>query len=192
MTGSEPSAPARITVLRLGHRIGRDPRISTHVGLVARAFGAERFLLAGEADKDVLSNLREVSKRFGGEFEATHEDSALGWLRRFTTDAGDGMPGVAVHLTMYGEPHEQAISQIPTDRPLAVVVGGAKVGKEYYEVCQHNVAVGNQPHSEVAALAVFMAAFLGGMPGANQFSGGQLEIRPSSRGKDVVDYSEDE
>ena len=93
---------------------------------------------------------------------------------------------------MYGEPHEQAINQIPTDRPLAVVVGGAKVGKEYYEVCQHNVAVGNQPHSEVAALAVFMAAFLGGMPGAHQFSGGQLEIRPSVRGKDVLDHSEEE
>ena len=192
MTSSEPSAPAPIAVVRLGHRRGRDPRISTHVGLVARAFGADRFLLAGESDEDVLSNLREVSKRFGGGFEATHVDSALGWLKRFTKDAGDGKPGVAVHLTMYGEPHEQAISEIPTDRPMAVVVGGAKVGTEDYEVCQHNVAVGNQPHSEVAALAVFMASFLGGMPGANQFSGGQLEIRPSARGKNVVDYSEEE
>ena len=178
-------------MLRLGHRRGRDPRISTHVGLVARAFGAERFLLAGETDDDLLSNLREVSERFGGEFEATHEDSALGWLRRFTTDAGDGKPGVAVHLTMYGESHEQAICEIPRDRPLAVVVGGAKVGKEYYEVCQHNVAVGNQPHSEVAALAVFLAAFRG-MPAASEFSGGQIEIRPSARGKDVVDHSVEE
>ena len=69
MTSSEPSAPGPITVLRLGHRRGRDPRISTHVGLVARAFGANRFLLAGEPDVDVLSNLREVSKRFGGELK---------------------------------------------------------------------------------------------------------------------------
>ena len=59
-------------------------------------------------------------------------------------------------------------------------------------MCQHNVAVGNQPHSEVAALAVFMAAFFGGMPGANQFSGGQIEIRPSARCKEVVDHSEEE
>ena len=191
MTSSGQSTPGPITVLRLGHRRGRDPRISTHVGLVARAFGAQRFLLAGEADNDVLSNLREVSERFGGEFEATHEDSALAWLRRFTTDAGDGKPGVAVHLTMYGESHEQAICEIPRDRPLAGVVGGAKVGRGYYEVCQHNVAVGNQPHSEVAALAVFLAAFRG-MPAASEFSGGQIEIRPSARGKDVVDHSEEE
>ena len=31
-----------IIVLRLGYRIGRDPRITTHLGLVARAFGATK------------------------------------------------------------------------------------------------------------------------------------------------------
>jgi tRNA (cytidine56-2'-O)-methyltransferase len=30
----------RITVLRLSHRVGRDERVTTHVGLTARAFGA--------------------------------------------------------------------------------------------------------------------------------------------------------
>ncbi|HIG03532.1 MAG TPA: tRNA (cytidine(56)-2'-O)-methyltransferase, partial [Candidatus Poseidoniales archaeon] len=28
----------QIAVLRLGHRLGRDPRITTHLGLVARTF----------------------------------------------------------------------------------------------------------------------------------------------------------
>jgi tRNA (cytidine56-2'-O)-methyltransferase len=40
----------RVTVLRLGHRPERDKRITTHVGLVARAFGAEEMLLAGGGD----------------------------------------------------------------------------------------------------------------------------------------------
>ena len=31
---------SKISVLRLGHRLVRDDRVSTHVGLVARAFGA--------------------------------------------------------------------------------------------------------------------------------------------------------
>jgi len=31
----------KTTVLRLGHRISRDKRTSTHIALVARAFGAE-------------------------------------------------------------------------------------------------------------------------------------------------------
>ena len=44
----------RVDVLRLGYRRGRDPRITTHLALVGRAFGADRFLLAGEEDKDLF------------------------------------------------------------------------------------------------------------------------------------------
>ena len=32
-----------IEVLRLGHRVGRDPRITTHLALVSRAMGADQF-----------------------------------------------------------------------------------------------------------------------------------------------------
>jgi tRNA (cytidine56-2'-O)-methyltransferase len=34
-----------ITVLRIGHRPERDKRITTHVGLVSRAFSAEKMLV---------------------------------------------------------------------------------------------------------------------------------------------------
>jgi len=34
-----------ITILRIGHRISRDKRITTHVALVARAFGAEKIYI---------------------------------------------------------------------------------------------------------------------------------------------------
>ena len=34
-----------IIVLRIGHRIGRDKRITTHVALVARAFGANKIII---------------------------------------------------------------------------------------------------------------------------------------------------
>jgi len=70
-----------ITVLRLGHRTGRDPRISTHLGLTARAFGADTFLLAGDYDSSLLSGIGDVAERFGGEFEVRHEESPLGFLQ---------------------------------------------------------------------------------------------------------------
>ena len=35
----------RIIILRLGHRYARDKRISTHIGLVARAFGANELVM---------------------------------------------------------------------------------------------------------------------------------------------------
>ena len=34
-----------VAVLRLGHRPGRDNRMTTHVGLTARALGADRVII---------------------------------------------------------------------------------------------------------------------------------------------------
>ena len=39
-----------VNVLRLDHRIGRDTRITTHVCLTSRAFGASKIYLSGEED----------------------------------------------------------------------------------------------------------------------------------------------
>ena len=145
----------KLDVLRLGYRKGRDPRITTHLALVARAMGADGFLLAGDEDNELFENLNSVNSRFGGGLETKHV-SGLGHLRRHV-EAG----GVAVHLTMYGEPFRKAIPKIRRDKPVLIVVGGAKVPGDVYKLCQHNVAVGNQPHSEVAALALFMEALFG-------------------------------
>ena len=54
----------RVDVLRLGYRRGRDPRITTHLALVARALGSDGFLLAGDDDQEMFDNLNSVSKRF--------------------------------------------------------------------------------------------------------------------------------
>ena len=50
-------AGERVDVLRLGYRLGRDPRITTHLALVGRALGANRFLLAGDEDPKMFENL---------------------------------------------------------------------------------------------------------------------------------------
>ena len=38
-----------VVVLRYGHRPGRDDRMTTHVGLTARALGADRVILPDNA-----------------------------------------------------------------------------------------------------------------------------------------------
>ena len=79
----------RVDVLRLGYRLGRDPRITTHLALVGRALGADRFLLAGDEDPKMFENLESVADRFGGGMETEHIHSPMGWLRRFVEeDAG--------------------------------------------------------------------------------------------------------
>ena len=175
----------RLNVLRLGYRKGRDPRITTHLALVARALGADGFLLAGDEDKEMFDNLNSVSDRFGGNLDTQHV-SGLGHLKKHLENGG-----VAVHLTMYGEPFRKAIPKIRRDRPVVVVVGGAKVPGDVYKICQHNVAVGNQPHSEVAALALFMDAWFGESASERNFDNARLIIEGTNDGKLVHDLRED-
>ena len=49
-----------ITVLRIGHRLGRDKRITTHVALVARAFGANKILI--DTKDDIMEKNIHVSQ----------------------------------------------------------------------------------------------------------------------------------
>jgi tRNA (cytidine56-2'-O)-methyltransferase len=186
------TAPA-FKVLRLGYRKGRDPRITTHLALVSRALGATDFLLAGDEDEGLFDNVQSVNERFGGAMNCEHVGAGLSWLKRFSTDdAGDGEPGVTVHLTMYGEPYRSVIPRIRRDRPVTVVVGGAKVPSDVFEHAHYNVAVGNQPHSEVAALALFMEAWFGDGGTERHFPNARLVIEPSARGKAVHDNERDE
>lgn len=166
----------RITVLRLGHRPERDKRITTHVCLTARALGVERVAIS-EKDERVVAGVRDVVKRFGGPFEI--EDGVP--LRPLLK----GFDGTKVHLTMYGLPMPEVIPRIPLDRDLLVVVGAEKVPREVYDLVDHNVAVGNQPHSEVAALALFLYALRGPEALEKTFSGGEIAVEGSARGKIV-------
>ena len=174
----------KLDVLRLGYRKGRDPRITTHLALVARAMGADGFLLAGDEDKEMFENLESVSERFGGSLETSHV-KGMSHLKKHVQDGG-----VAVHLTMYGEPFRKAIPKIRRDRPVVIVVGGAKVPGDVYKICQHNVAVGNQPHSEVAALALFMDAWFGESASEKKFEDARLIIEGTNDGKLVHDMND--
>jgi tRNA (cytidine56-2'-O)-methyltransferase len=68
-----------------------------------------------------------------------------------------------------------------------VVVGAEKVPTEVFGICDVNVAVGNQPHSEVAALALFLDRYFGGVAHRREFAGARLTIEPSAKGKQVRD-----
>ncbi len=165
-----------ITVLRIGHRPARDKRVTTHVALTARAFGAGRVLVDAR-DPGLEKTVRSVVRRFGGPFEI---ETGVAWrptLRAFR--------GTKVHLTMYGLPLDDVLPTLPRD-DLLVVIGAEKVPSDLYRLADVNVAVGNQPHSEVAALAVFLDRLLEGRGLRHEFAG-RLRIRPSAHGKDVVD-----
>ncbi|VVB95060.1 tRNA (cytidine(56)-2'-O)-methyltransferase [uncultured archaeon] len=174
----------RIIILRLGHRIQRDQRITTHVALTARALGAEGMLLDSD-DSGIEKSLEEASGRWGGSFYVRRIASWKSEIKKWK-EAG----GKVLHLTMYGVNLPDAIPQIVADAGnLMIVVGAEKVPPEMYELADWNVAVGNQPHSEVAALAIVLdriKAAEGKDALRTQFTGGEIEIVPKKRGKEVI------
>src|SRR3989338_5793266 len=146
-----------IIILRLGHRPFRDQRISTHCGLVARAFGADKIIYSGEKDDKFENSIRGVVGNFGGKFEIRHTES---WKKTLSEYRKKGFK--IVHLTMYGLQIQKEIRKIKKCKKLLVVIGGEKVQPEAYQLADFNVSVTNQPHSEAAALAVFLDKYFGG------------------------------
>jgi tRNA (cytidine56-2'-O)-methyltransferase len=169
-----------ITVLRLGHRPERDKRITTHVALTARAFGANRIVVSTK-DPGLEESVRDVVKRFGGDFTISTGINWRRYLQEYT--------GVVVHLTMYGLPVDEVAPQVK-DGEVLVVVGAEKVPPEVYQRADLNVAVGNQPHSEVAALAILLDRIFQGRALYKEFPGGRMRVLPCERGKNVVELSE--
>lgn len=171
----------RIVILRLGHRPQRDQRITTHVGLTARALGAEGMLLASE-DSGIEKSILEAAKRWGGSFYVKRITNWKSEIKKWKETGGK-----VLHLTMYGINLPDVIHEIKTEE-LLVVVGAEKVPPEIYRLADWNVAVGNQPHSEVAALAVVLDRLQtasGKDPLKTHFSGGEFEIIPDRAGKGV-------
>lgn len=165
-----------ITVLRIGHRIGRDKRITTHVALVARAFGANKIAISAK-DTKIEETLRSTCTRFGGNFEIESGINAKKIIRNWD--------GSIVHLTMYGEELEKSINNMDKSKDLLIIVGAEKVPGYIYEMADFNVSVGNQPHSEVAALAIFLDRYNKGLWLNKKFEG-KLEIIPNNERKEVI------
>ena len=173
-----------VAVLRLGHRPGRDERMTTHVGLTARALGADRVVLP-DAAGEAVETADEVTARFGGPFSVEATESPLGFVREWD--------GAVVHLTMYGERLQDVIEDVRGrhgEAPTLVVVGGGKVPFEVYERADWNVGVTNQPHSEIAALAVFLDRLFEGRELDREWAGAERVVVPRARGKRVEDAEE--
>jgi tRNA (cytidine56-2'-O)-methyltransferase len=171
-----------IYVLRLGHRPSRDKRISTHVALTARALGA-RGIYVSTKDKELEDSVSDVAHRFGGDFEIKTGIRWRNFLKEFD--------GTKVHLTMYGVHLDDAVPRIRREmkEKMLIVVGAEKVPPEVYQESDFNVAVGNQPHSEVAALAIFLDRLTAGRGLRTEFQG-KMKVLPCERGKRVVNLDD--
>jgi len=166
-----------IVVLRVGHRPERDQRVTTHVGLAARALGARGMYLAAD-DKGVVQSISDVVMRWGGDFFIGHKVSWKRCIREWKESGG-----CVVHLTMYGERLQDREDEMRQRSKILVVVGAEKVPGELYGLADYNIGVTSQPHSELSSLAVFLDHIFSGSELDSEFPGAKIRIVPSPEGK---------
>jgi len=168
----------QIEVLRLSHRIQRDPRLSTHVSLTARAFLASKIYYSGNKDSSLENSVNKVTEQFGGNFTIEHipfpeklikEKKKSGFL--------------IVHLTCYGLTLPSTISKLKKSIKILVVVGGEKVPPEIFNLADYNISITSQPISEVSALAILLHELNSGKELESSFKNAKTQILPSNRGK---------
>jgi tRNA (cytidine56-2'-O)-methyltransferase len=150
MRGRIRSSVDRVCVLRLGHRPSRDARVTTHVALAARAFGADGMYLAAH-DPGVVESITDVVHRWGGDFFIQDSVSWRPCIRQWKENGGQ-----VVHLTMYGQSFTEVMAELRLHGQILVVVGAEKVPGELYGLADYNLSVTSQPHSEISGLAVFL------------------------------------
>lgn len=170
----------KIEVIRYGHREERDRRVTSHCCLVARAFGADRIVVCGKKDKALEKSVEGINRNWGRGISLAFSKN---WKKELLAKRRLGWK--IVHLTMYGLPLDEEIGKIRREKKVAVLIGSQKVPGEAYRLADYNVSVTMQPHSEVAALAVFLHELLEGKELEKSFPGARMKIVPCACGKKV-------
>ena len=177
-----------VTIFRIGHRIFRDKRITTHLALVSRALGASGIVIAGEKDVNIIKSVQKVVTEWGGNF--TIKFIPFDEWKPFLEERVDRQDKI-IHLTMYGENFPifrkrkdfiELRSSPDLLKRLLIVVGGEKVPAKVFQYANWNVAISNQPHSEVGSLSIFLnRLILDSLE--RSFSKPSRKINPSIAGK---------
>jgi tRNA (cytidine56-2'-O)-methyltransferase len=139
-------------------------------------------------DEKIKETLEKVTKNWGGPFFFE-----MGTPWKEAVKEWKAKEGVVVHLTAYGENIQtsdmlQRIKEAEKD--ILVIVGSQKVPREFFSEAfsDFNVAVGNQPHSECAGLAVFLDRLFEGEELERSFKNAKVMIIPQKRGKKIINF----
>ena len=168
-----------IEVVRIGQRLVRDDRVTTHVALVSRAFGAKKIFMT-EVNSEIKESLEKINKTWGGNFVVEFIDK---WKTIVKKKKDENFR--VVHLTMYGESINDVQEKLRKEENLLVVVGAEKVPREIYELADYNVGVGSQPHSEISALAILLDRIQKGKQFEKTYPDAIRKIIPTKNGKNV-------
>ncbi len=168
----------KVQVLRLGHRIYRDIRTTTHCALTSRALGAEKITIIGETDYSIEDSVNKIVNNWGGKFKIRFAENIKNEINKIKKEKY-----CIVHLTMYGELLGKKIKEIRKKNKICIIVGAEKVPPLVYEKSDYNISIGNQPHSEIAALALTLHEVFEGKELNKKFPNNKIKIIPQKKGK---------
>ena len=168
-----------IEVVRIGQRLVRDDRVTTHVALVSRAFGAKRIFMS-EVNPEIKDTVEKINKTWGGKFEVQFINK---WKSIVKKKKEENFK--IVHLSMYGQNINIVQEKLRKEQNMLIVVGAEKVPREIYELADYNVGVGSQPHSEISALAILLDRIQEGKQFEKDFTDAKRKIIPTKNGKNV-------
>ena len=175
----------QVSILRIGHRLVRDDRITTHAALVARAFGCNKIYMT-EVDNSIKTTIDQMNRRWGKACEDFNIEIINNWKYILKNWKQENENGLIIHLTMYGMNVDEIIEEIKSSSgKILVVIGAEKVPRDVYNLSDYNVAIGNQPHSEIAALSIFLDRVFSGKQLVIEFKSGKYRIIPSNKNKIV-------
>ena len=154
--------------------------MTTHLALSARAFGASAFFYSGDHDSGVEESINDVILEWGGEFTVEYLEKSSKFIKEWKK-----MGGIIIHLTMYGMELSNVVDDLRkmSDKDLLVIVGGAKVPGSVYQLADYNIAIGHQPHSEIAALSVFLDNLNKGEGRKRKYPDAKINVIPTEHGK---------
>ena len=104
-----------IEILRIGQRVLRDDRVTTHVALVARAFGASKIYM-NEINPDIRDTINQINTTWGGKFEI---EFITDWKNVINSKKNTSK---IIHLTMYGENINEIQNDIQKEKEVLIVV----------------------------------------------------------------------
>ncbi len=157
------------------------------MALTARAFGASGFILSDLNDFAIKRTLEKITENWGGTFifrmGIPFKNAVEEWKRN---------DGIIIHLTAYGENIETSniLDRIKSHKKdMMLIVGSKKVPKDFFseKISDYNLAVGNQPHSEIAAVAIFLDRFFHGKELSRAYDNAKFFIIPSKRKKQLIE-----
>jgi tRNA (cytidine56-2'-O)-methyltransferase len=150
--------------------------------LTARALGADGIYISDVHDRELVEGVNRVVEGFGGRFII---EAGKPW--RSTVNEWKRAGGRVVHLTAYGMPLPKVVAKIRrSNADKLVIVGAEKVPGEIYGLADWNVAVTNQPISEVSALGIFLDWLFGHRRLEDRYASARIQIIPTAHGKTVI------